>query len=145
MALLLDTNVVSAARRPERQDDTFQSFLRDFDIGDAFISSITLMEIRFGIQREQSHDPVFADDLTRWLNDIVLPIFAGRVLDFNLEAALCAGTLPTAQKRPTADAMIAATAMCHALTVATRNVTDFEPLGAVCMNPWTYTPEILPE
>ncbi|AOR77763.1 type II toxin-antitoxin system VapC family toxin [Novosphingobium resinovorum] len=139
MALLLDTNVVSAARRPDRQDEAFRLFLRDYDIGEAFISSVTLMEIRFGIQREEGRDPEFARDLTRWLDKIVLPVFDGRVLDFSREAALAAGTLPTAQKRPTADAMIAATALTHGLAVATCNVADFLPLGVQLVNPWTYS------
>lgn len=144
MALLLDTNVVSAARRPERQDEAFRLFLRDYDIGEAFISSVTLMEIRFGIQREEVRDPQFAGDLTRWLNEIVLPVFDGRILDFSGDAALTAGTLPTPQKRPTADAMIAATALTHGLAVATRNTADFEPLGVGTVNPWIYAPENQP-
>lgn len=143
MALLLDTNVVSAARRPERQDEAFRLFLRDYDIGEAFISSVTLMEIRFGIQREEVRDPVFAGDLSRWLEEIVLPVFGGRILDFSRDAALTAGTLPTPQKRPTADAMIAATALTHGLSVATRNTVDFEPLGVGVVNPWDYAPENL--
>lgn len=144
MALLLDTNVVSAARRPERQDKAFRLFLRDYDIGEAFISSVTLMEIRFGIQREEVRDPAFAGDLTRWLKEIILPVFDGRVLDFSGVVALTAGTLPTPQKQPTADAMIAATALTHGLSVATRNIADFESLGVRVLNPWAYASENFP-
>lgn len=140
MALLLDTNVVSAARRPERQDKAFQLFLRDNDLGKAFISSVSLMEIRFGIQREATRDAVFAKDLTRWLDDIVLPAFQERILDFSRDAALAAGGMPTPERRPTADAMIAATAIVHRLTLATRNTTDFTSLGVSTVNPWAYSP-----
>lgn len=140
MALLLDTNVVSAARRPERQDEAFQFFLRDHDIAEAFIPSVTLMEIRFGIQREGTRDPAFAQDLMRWLDEVILPVFDGRILDFNRDAALAAGALPTSERRPTADAMIAATALVHDLTLATRNVADFTPFGVALVNPWAYAP-----
>lgn len=136
--LLLDTNVVSASRRPERQSEAFQSFLREIDISETFISVLTPMEIRFGIQREASSDPAFAEELARWLDGIILPAFEGRTLAFDIDEALRAGSLAPAQKRPTADAMIAATALVHGLVVATRNVADFVPLGVGCFNPWNH-------
>ena len=92
----------------------------------------------FGIQREQGRDPEFAAELSRWLNDVVLAGFEGRILPFDLVEALRAGALPTADKRPTADAMIAATALAHDLQVVTRNVAHFKVLGAPCLDPWRY-------
>ncbi|WP_119391317.1 PIN domain-containing protein [Taklimakanibacter lacteus] len=103
MRYLLDTNVVSAARRPERQDKAFQKFLRDFDMRDAFISSIAIMEIKFGIERERSRNPAFVADLERWLQDIVLAEFTDRIIGFDLAIALRAGVLPTSDRRPTVD------------------------------------------
>ncbi len=138
MPFLLDTNVVSAARRIEKQEPAFQSFMRDFDVEDAFLSSVTIMEIRFGIQREHSKDPAFASDLERWLNDIVLVGFEDRIIPFDQSIAIRAGTLPTPDKRPSADAMIAATALDKGLQVVTRNVAHFEPLGVECLDPWHY-------
>jgi predicted nucleic acid-binding protein len=136
MAFLLDTNVISAARRPDRQDTVFQKFLRKFDMNDAFLSSVTIMEIQFGIQREQRRNPAFVVDLKRWLKDIVLVEFANRVISFDLMTALRAGTLPTPNGRPTVDAMIAATALENNLHVVTRNVGHFESLGVTCIDPW---------
>lgn len=138
MPYLLDTNIVSAARRPERQDKAFQKFLHDFEMRDAFISSITIMEIRFGIERERNRNRAFAADLERWLQDIVLAEFTDRIIGFDLAMALRAGALPTSDRRPTVDAMIAATAIDRDLHVVTRNVAHFEPLGAACINPWRY-------
>ncbi|GLS32387.1 hypothetical protein SAMN04488498_11766 [Mesorhizobium albiziae] len=140
MAFLLDTNVISAARRPEKQDMAFQDFMRKFDVEEGFLSSISIMELRFGIQREMRRDAEFARDLTRWLKEIVLSEFADRVLSFDIAIALRAGSLPTSEKRPTADAMIAATALEHNLQVVTRNVAHFEMLGASCLDPWRYDP-----
>ena len=140
MPFLLDTNVISAARRPEKQVEAFQHFMREFDVEDAALSSVTIMEIRFGIQREQKNDPTFASDLEKWLNEIVLTSFEGRIIPFDLDIAMRAGMLPTADRRPSADAMLAATALEHQLQVVTRNIAHFKPLGVVCIDPWQYAP-----
>ena len=140
MSFLLDTVVVSAARRPEKQDKAFHAFMLSFDVEQAFLSTVSVMEIRFGIQREQGRDKAFALELSRWLDEVVLVEFAGRILSFDLAMALRAGALPTAEKRPTADAMIAATALEHDLQVVTRNLMHFDALGVSCINPWRYVP-----
>jgi predicted nucleic acid-binding protein len=140
MPFLLDTVVISAARRPDKQEPAFQAFMRDFVVEEAFLSSVSIMEIRFGIQREKRRDQEFAAELSRWLSEVVLAEFAGRILSFDLAAAIRAGALPTADKRPSADAMIAATALEHDLQVVTRNVSHFETLGVVCLDPWRYKP-----
>lgn len=136
MPLLLDTNVVSAARRPERQAERFRAFFADFDASTAFLSAITIMEIEFGISREQKRDTVFAAELDNWFRGILLPRFEGRILTFDADAASIAGKLPTADKRPSPDAMIAAIALHHGMDVVTRNTAHFEPLGVRCLNPW---------
>lgn len=140
MRFLLDTNVVSASRRPERQAAEFQNFLRNFDVEAACLSAVTLMEIEFGIARERSRNPDFADDLQGWLTTRVLPAFEGRILAFDAEAAKLAGHLPTPDRRPSADAMIAATAIAHRLVLVTRNDADFRPFGIPLLNPWQETP-----
>lgn len=136
MPFLLDTNVVSAARRPERQTAEFRTFLASFDAGNAYLSAVTIMEIKFGITRERTRDTAFADELARWLSDVVLPGFEGHILPFDLDVALVTGRLPTADKRPSADAMIAGTALVHNLDIVTRNTAHFEPLGFSCVDPW---------
>ena len=140
MALLLDTNVISAARKPERQDPAFQNFMLDFEVEEAFLSSVSIMEIRFGIQRERGRDQEFSHELARWLDEVVLTEFAGRILPFDVAVAIRAGALPTSDKRPSADAMIAATALEHDLQLVTRNVAHFEALGMPCLDPWRYNP-----
>ncbi len=112
--------------------------MRKFRIDDAFLSVITIMEIRFGVRLEQSRNAVFSTELERWLTEDVLVNFSDRILPFDTAIALRTGALPTPNKRPSPDAMIAATALHHGLTVVTGNISDFEPLGVPCLNPWTF-------
>ncbi|HTO29704.1 MAG TPA: type II toxin-antitoxin system VapC family toxin [Pararhizobium sp.] len=136
MTFLLDTDALSASRRPHLQATEYQDFLHAFNIGAAYISTVSIMEIEFGIERERRRSPEFADDLTLWLTTVVLPEFDDRILSFDRRAALIAGRLPTPHKRPNADAMIAATALANDLVIVTRNLSDFQPLGVTCLNPW---------
>lgn len=138
MVVLLDTNVVSALRRPERQDIAFRTCLAGIDSETSFLSAITIMELRFGVQQEQKRNPILSADLEKWLNEVVLINYSGRILPFDTAVALRTGTLATPNKRPSSDAMIAATALEHRLTVVTRNISNFEPLGVPCLNPWTF-------
>jgi predicted nucleic acid-binding protein len=138
MPFLLDTNVISAARRPGKQHVAFQTFLRDFEMTSAFLASESIMEIQFGIEREHVRNPAFAFDLKRWLEEIVLVEFSDRIIPLDLTIALRAGTLATPDRRPSIDAMIAATALELNLQVVTRNVAHFEALGVNCLDPWRY-------
>jgi len=136
MTFLLDTDALSASRRPHLQAIEYQDFLRAFDVGTAYISTVSIMEIEFGIERERGRNPDFANDLTDWLTTVVIPEFTDRILSFDRRAASIAGRLPTPHKKPTADAMIAATALANDLVIVTRNLSDFQPLGVACLNPW---------
>lgn len=140
MHYLLDTVVVSAARRLTRQEPAFQDFMQNLTLADAFLSAVTIMEIRSGIQRQQKPDPAFAALLSEWLDDEVLSAFAGRVLAFDVETALQAGALRNPGYDPKPDVMIAATALQHGLQMVTRNVADFEALGVACIDPWRHDP-----
>ena len=71
-----------------------------------------------------------------WLNDHVLPAFAGRILAVDTLVAQRCARLHVPDPRADRDALIAATALCHGLTVVTRNVADFEPTGVQILNPW---------
>ncbi len=133
---LFDTNVVSASRRPDKQDASFRMNMDRIASRDSFLSAVTIMELGFGAQLQRGRDAAFAIELETWINGVVLVNYAGRILPFDTPIALRTGSLPTPNKRPTADAMIAATALHHGLTMVTRNTAHFEPLGVRCLDPW---------
>ena len=118
--LLLDTNVVSAVRRPDRHPEVAR-WLAAQQSEALFLSAVTIGEIRRGITRQERRDPPFARELTVWLTQL-LTQFGDRVLSFDVPEAQHWGRLSAELGHDTPDLMIAATALEHGLTVVTRNV-----------------------
>jgi len=75
--------------------------------------------------------------LDSWLDQIVLPAYSGRLLDVDQAVADSAARLHVPDRRPAHDALIAATAHVHGLTLVTRNESDFAPMQVPLVNPWT--------
>ena len=84
----------------------------------------------------ERRDPRQGAVLRAWLDDHVLPAFAGRVLAVDTAVAQRCARLHVPDRRADRDALIVATALVHGMTVATRNVADFEATGAALFNPW---------
>lgn len=131
---LLDTNVISAVRRPERAPQ-LAAWLRGKAEGDLFLSVVTLGEIERGIARQDRQDKVFARDLRRWLDRTVL-LFEDRLLPFEAEDARIWGQLSARIGHGGADLMIAATALRYGAVVVTGNTGDFAPTGVRVENPF---------
>ena len=74
--------------------------------------------------------------LRSWIDDQLLPRFEARILAVDAAVAQRCARLHVPDPRAERDALIAATAMVHGLTVVTRNVADFEPTGVALLNPW---------
>jgi toxin FitB len=133
---LLDTNVVSELRKLSRADPAVAAWARAISPGSMYLSVMTSMELEIGILRIERRDPAQGALLRRWLDTRVLPVFAGRILPIDAAVARQCAHLHVPDPRPERDALIAATALTHGLTVVTRNTADFEPLGVALFDPW---------
>ena len=131
---MLDTNVVSEFRKPKPHGAVLQ-WIHDIADADLHISAVTIGEIQAGIELTREQDESKATELEQWLELVsgsfnVVPMDA---LAFRAWARLMHRTSDTLYE----DAMIAATAKVHKLTVVTRNVTDFKSFGVSVLNPFT--------
>ena len=130
---LLDTDVLSALRRRDRNPETVR-WVESQRTSDMYISVVTVGEIERGITRQRQGDPSFAQELALWL-DRVLAWYSDRVLPVDTATARRWGQLSVTLGHDSADLLIAATALEHGLTVVTRNVRHFEPTGVPVLNP----------
>ena len=130
---LLDTNVVSELRKP-RPHGGVVAWLESIEDARLYLSAVTLGEIQAGIELTREQDPGKAEEIEAWLE---LVAGAYNVLPMNA-ATFRAWARMMHRKSDTLyeDAMIAATAKVHGLTVATRNVDDFNALGPDVFNPF---------
>src|SRR5258708_17125378 len=124
---LIDTVTLSELRKRERDPMVVKWFERQRTT-DLFLSVISIGEIERGIARQRATDPGFAGTLADWL-DRILSLYGDRIMPFDLRAARRWGALSAALGNDSVDLMIAATALENALTLVTRNASDFEPTG----------------
>jgi toxin FitB len=136
---LLDTNVLSELRR-KQADGNVVAWMRAVPIINQFMSVVIVQELEIGVLRAERRDPAQGMALRAWLEGQVLPNFAGRILPVDLPVARRAAALHMPNPRPFQDALIAATALVHGLTVVTRNVADFRTTGVPLLDPWQPVP-----
>lgn len=136
MTFLLDTNVISELRRPEKANPSVRNWAASQKDENLHCSSISILELEIGTLRLLRKDRRQGNALRSWLDDHVIPEFGNRILALDLDIAVRCGALHVPDPRPDRDAWIAATALVHDLTVVTRNVRDFESTGVRLLNPW---------
>ena len=130
---LLDTNVVSELRRPKPHGAVL-AWITSVDETDLHLSAVTLGEIQAGIETTRDQDGAKAAEIERWLD---LMAGAYNVLPMDGPAyRMWARLMHTRSDTLYEDAMIAATARIHNLTVVTRNVADFAGFDVAVLNPF---------
>jgi len=136
--LLLDTNVVSELRKVRfgKADSNVARWSETLDTAELFISVVTIHELEIGVLLAERRDPPQGAVFRQWLETRVLPAFDGRTLPVDVAVARRAAQLHVPDPRPINDAFIAATALVHGMTIATRNVADFAATGVALLNPW---------
>jgi len=133
---LLDTNVISELRRPDKADRNVVVWANAVPAANFFISAISILEIELGARLIERRDAAQGAVLRTWINDQILARFEGRILAIDTAVAQRCAELHVPNPRAGRDALIAATALVHGLTVVTRNIGDFEPTGVPMLNPW---------
>ncbi|PKM16047.1 MAG: VapC toxin family PIN domain ribonuclease, partial [Gammaproteobacteria bacterium HGW-Gammaproteobacteria-2] len=119
---LLDTNVVSELRkiRLGKADAHVADWAERVDAVDLYLSVITLQELEIGVLLAERRDPSQGAVFRAWLNGHVMPAFSGRILAVDIAVAQRSARLHVPDQRPIRDALIAATALVHGMTVVTR-------------------------
>jgi predicted nucleic acid-binding protein len=134
---LLDTDVLSELRKRKR-DVNVTAWIGRVAPADLFLSSVTVFEIEYGIERQRRDDPAFAQNLANWL-DTTLRLYGERILPLTINVARRWGRLAAQIGNRNLDLAIAAIALEHGLAVATRNVAHYEMTGVAVVNPFEMT------
>ncbi|MEO5339696.1 MAG: type II toxin-antitoxin system VapC family toxin [Magnetococcus sp. MYC-9] len=136
--VLLDTNVVSELRKVRlgKADPHVACWADSVGAVDLYLSVITIQELEIGVLLLERRDQPQGAMFRKWLNNHLLPAFAGRILVVDTSVAQRSARLHVPNPRPVRDGLIAATALVHNMTVVTRNVADFETTGVQTLNPW---------
>ena len=137
---LLDTNVISELRKAKsgKADKNIVVWANSVSASRLFLSVITILEIETGILLVERREPAQGAMLRAWLNSHVLPAFSDRILAMDTAIAQRCAKLHVPDPRSDRDAIIAATALVHGMTVVTRNVGDFASTGVELLNPWQF-------
>ena len=135
---LVDTNVISEARKGRRADLGVVAFWAEAARNDTpiFLASVTIGELRRGVELIRHRgDQQQADLLEQWLEKVLLD-YGDRVLSLDCDAAQLWGRLRVPNPQHGIDKQIAAIALLHGLTVVTRNTADFADCGVALLNPF---------
>lgn len=132
---LLDTNVVSELRKSDRADPAVIRWFADHESDEFWLSALVVGEMCRGEALIRRRDLAAADAIAGWLDSLV-DDFADRILPVTLAIARRWGTIGVPDPVPVVDGLLAATALEHELTLATRNVANVVRTGVDVVNPF---------
>lgn|SRR3989338_8479387 len=140
MSYLLDTCILSIARKASQNAEILKKWLNRYAETSFFISAISIGEIQMGISKIHQEDRPKKEIFESWLLGYLIPRFEGRILDVDRETCLIWGQVRgEAQKKgkpiPAIDALIAASALQHRMVLVTENTKDFLATGVSLVNP----------
>jgi predicted nucleic acid-binding protein len=133
---LLDTKVISELRRPGRANRNVAAWAGSVPFASFFLSTISILEIEIGALRLARKVPVQGTVVRAWIDGQVLTRFEGPILPVDTSVAQRCARLHIPDPRSERDALIAATALVHGLTMVTRNTAHFASEGLALFNPW---------
>ena len=135
---LLDTNVVSELRKAKsgKADPNLTRWALHVEAPALFLSAVTILELEIGVLLVERRDAAQGMILREWLDVQVLTAFSRRILPIDAPVAQRSARLHVPHPCSDRDALIAATALEHGMTVVTRNVADFARTGVEILNPW---------
>jgi len=133
---LVDTNIISEARKGMKANPGVRRFFKEADAADIYLSAQTIGEIRRGLENIRHRGDVpQTRKLEKWL-DVIVGDYADKILSFDEECAQVWGRLMSPHPQHPIDKQIAAIALIHDLIVVTRNVNDFRGTGVELKNPF---------
>ena len=133
---LVDTNIISEARKGMKANPGVRRFFKEADAADIYLSAQTIGEIRRGLENIRHRGDVpQTRKLEKWL-DVIVGDYADKILSFDKECAQVWGRLMSPHPQHPIDKQIAAIALIHDLIVVTRNVNDFRGIGVELKNPF---------
>ncbi|MGK7871138.1 type II toxin-antitoxin system VapC family toxin [Falsiroseomonas sp. E2-1-a20] len=135
MTWLVDTNIISEVRKGPRCHPAVEAWWSSVEDRDLFLSTLTIGEIRKGVEGVRGRDPDKARALEGWLHAVVAA-FGPRVLGVDAAVAESWGRISAIRSVPVVDALLAATASVHGLVLVTRNAADVGGLGVPILNPF---------
>lgn len=137
---LLDTDVVCELRKVKarKAHPSVVAWNSTVTPTETFLSAISVLELERGVLRLERRDATQGAVMRAWIDEHVLPTFAGRILPIDAGVAQRSAELQIADPGPERDSLIAATALMNGMTIVTRNVRDYESTGVAVVNPWDW-------
>jgi toxin FitB len=133
---ILDTNVVSELRKGNKAHPSVRIWAQALPAASFYLSVISILELELGVLLIERRDRKQGGILRAWMDGHVLTSFSGRILAIDTAIAQRCAALHVPDPRSDRDALIAATALVHGMTVVTRNMAHYQPTGVALLNPW---------